>query len=271
MVRSLLLTALSTLLLAGCYVEIDPYAPYGSTPVSEFSTVFLTRTALMPYALGASSIDMLENPEDYLSPSSRAATRAVPIETTSTYLFDSDSCSFGGYTATEAYGDTETYSDGMTWVELGLTATATQCGTSSWLGLSTLNSRLVYEVRGWYDDAFMEIVSLDARLNGYLRLSNSFQSVKLSGLDVRIEELDATDFRLLADASLYLDDARYSGSARLDTLEGVHFYRGATFPHAGRVRISSGYDWVELRFLSDGVSRRDSDGYYTYLPWWEFS
>lgn len=270
MIRLLLTSALSAVLLTGCYVEVDPYGPYSPTPVSEYSSVFLVRTALMPYALGANSIDMLEYPEDYLTPSSHSA-HAGPIATTSTYLFDSDTCSFGGYTATEAYGDTDTYSSGMTWVELDLTATATQCGTSSWLGLSTLNSRLVYDVRGWYDDAALDIVSLDARLNGYLRLTSHFQSVKLSGLDVRVEEIDATDFRLLADAGLYLDDGFYRGGASLDTLESVHWYRGATFPHAGRVRIESGYDWVELRFFSDGVSRRDSSGYYTYLPWWEFS
>lgn len=270
MFRSLLTTLATTLLLTGCYVEIEPY-PYSPASVTDFSSTFLTRTALMPYALGANSIDMLANPDDYLTPSARAMTRAVPIETTATYLFDSDSCSGGGHTSTEAFGDTETYASGMTWVELALTATATQCGTSSWLGLTTLNSRLVYDVRGWYDEVLDEIVSLDASLNGYLRLNSAHQSVKLSGLDVRVEELDAVDFRVLADAGLWLDDGRYYGSASLRTLEGVHWYQGASFPHAGRVRIDSGYQWVELRFFSDGVSRRDSDGYYTYLPWWEFN
>lgn len=269
MLRSLFTTALTALVLTGCYVEVEPYPSYSPASVTEFSSTFLTRTALMPFALGANSIDMLANPDSYLTPAAHA--RAVPIETTSTYLFDSDSCSFGGSTSTEAFGDTESYAGGMTWVELDLSATATQCGTSSWLGLSTLNSRLVYDVRGWYDDVLAEIVSLDATLDGYLRLSSSQQSVKLSALDVRVEELDSSDFRVLADAGLWLDDGRYYGNARLRTLESVHWYRGDSYPHAGRVRIESGYQWVELRFLSDGVSRRDSDGYYTYLPWWEFN
>lgn len=272
MLRSTLMTILTALVLTGCYVEVEEYPSYGyNTDVTDFSSTFIIRTALMPYALGANSIEMVADPDAFLTPSSRSLSRAVPIETTSTYLFDSGACDFGGSTAVEAYGETETYADAMTWVELNLTATATQCDTTSWLGLSTLNSRLVYDVSGWYDEALAEIASLEGQLNGYLRLQSSHQSVKLSALDVRIEELSATDFRVNANAGLWLDDGWDYGSASLRTLESVHWYQGDTFPHAGRVRIESGYHWVEVRFFADGVSRRDSDGYYTYLPWWEFS
>lgn len=266
----LALAALATLALSGCYVEYSEHLPDQGASVEDFRTLFLARTALTPYALGAVSIDMLANPDAFLTPSSRDATRSHdPIETTSTYLFENGTCPGGGRTSVEAQGTTETYDDAMTWVELALTARAFECGTTSWLGSGTLNSRLDYDVQGWYDEAFNEIDSLDARLSGYLRLDAGHKSVKLSGLDVRARELSSTDFRLLADAGLWLDDGWNATHASLTTLEGVHWYAGDNHPHAGRVRIGGYTNWVELSFSDSGVSRRDSDGYRDYIAWWE--
>lgn len=264
-----------TTVLAGCHdyvtatheheADYDTEVTYS---VDRFETEFLVRNALVPYALMATGIDMVADPDAFLAPRSRLLQRHhVPIETTSTYLFDSGPCEFGGNTAIEATGTTETYDDAMTFVSMDVNASANDCKTRNWQGYVTLNSQLEFDVTGWYDDRLDEIASLDGSMGGSLRLKGDRTDVKFANIDSQIIELSATDFRIQAQSSLWLDDGWLAKSASLTTPQGVHWYQGDRYPHAGRVRIAGYKGWVELTFSETGVSRNDSRGNRQYWSW----
>lgn len=277
--RLLSASAALVTVLSGCHVEVtDAYeheADYDTEvteSLADFSTTFLTRTALVPFTLASVSIDMVADPEAFLTPTQRSllARYHDPVETTSTYLFESGPCEYGGSTRIEATGETETYSDAMTFVTMDVLTTADHCGTTSWLGDITLDSRLDFDVTGWYDDAFGRIESLEGHMDGRLRMRGDYKDVNFSGIDADIVELTSTDFRIDAFASLWLDDGWTERSASLETERGVHWYQHADHPHDGRVRIEGYRGWVMLTFTESGVHRYDSDGYREYRSWGSF-
>lgn len=277
--RALITAGAMTLILSGCHINVTDvpeheagYDTEVTDSVADFSTTFLTRTALVPYALSAVSIKMVADPEAFLTPTQRSLSSRThdPVETTSTYLFESGPCTYGGSTSIEATGETETYSDAMTFVTMDVLTTAEHCDTTSWLGEITLDSRLEFDVTGWYDDALGQIASLEGQMDGRLRMRGDYKDVNFSGIDADIVELTATDFRIDALASLWLDDGWTERSASLETERGVHWYQNATHPHAGRVRIDGYRGWATLTFTENGVHRYDSDGYREYRSWSSF-
>lgn len=268
------LAAVSTV-LAGCHdlvtttheheADYDTEVTYS---IDRFGTEFLVRNALVPYALMATGIDMVADPDAFLTPRSRLLQRHhAPIETTSTYLFDSGLCEFGGSTAIEASGTTETYDDAMTFVSMDVNASANACKTQNWQGYVTLDSQLEFDVTGWYDDRLNEIASLEGSMTGSARLKGDRTDVKFGNIDSRIIELSATDFRIQTQSSLWLNDGWLAKSASLTTPQGVHWYQGDRYPHAGKVRIVGYKGWVELTFSANGVSRNDSRGNRQYWSW----
>lgn len=273
--RTVALSLLGVAALSGCHVTVTETPGHGTdhpsagTPsVAHFDTGFLVRHALVPYALTAGAIDMIADPEGFLSPRSRTQTRHhLPVETTSTYLFASGPCDFGGATRLEAQGETETYTDAMTFVSMDVIARADECELWSREGYVTLNGRLDYRVSGWHDDLADQIASLDGRMTGYLRLNRDLGDVNYSGMVADIIELSATDFHIDASAGLWLDDGWQAGNATLDTSRGVHWARGDRFPHAGTVKLTGVRGWVELRFSDSGVRRDDSLGNRQYWTW----
>lgn len=269
-VRSISMAALFVAVLSGCHESVTySYEHEDATQsIADFETEFLVHTALTPYALTATSIDMIANPDAFLTPRSRSLTRHhVPVETTSTYLLDSGPCDFGGETRLEATGETETYEDSTTFISMDAIASADACQTQNWQGYVTLDSRLEFDVMGWYDDLAGKIMSLEGVMTGHIRLTGDRTDVKFSHVDSDIIELSATDFRIHTDASVWMDDGWLAKSASLSTPQGVHWYQGDSFPHAGKVRLSGHRDWVELSFSSSGVSRNDSRGNRQYWSW----
>lgn len=266
------LGALLVTILTGCHVSVTD-SPGGhetdiAHSVARFDTEFLVRHALVPYALAATSIDMVADPDAFLTPRSRTRARDhAPIESTSTYLFDSGPCDYGGTTSLEATGETETYADAMTFVTLDVSASADRCETLNWQGYVTLNSHLEFDVTGWYDDHYREIASLEGRMSGRLRITGARMDVNYTNIDSHIVELSPTDFRIQTNASLWLDDGWLTKNATLSTPRGVHWYQGDRFPHAGRVRLQGHRGWVELTFSDSGVSRDDSRGNRQYWSW----
>ncbi len=276
--HSLTVGVAMTLALSGCYVEVtdvpEHEADYDTEvthSVADYSTQFLVRTALVPFSLSATSIEMIADPDAFLTPTTRSLARHHdPVETTSTYLFQSGPCEYGGSTGIEATGETETYADDMTFVTMDVIASAEHCGTTNWLGNITLDSRLVFDVIGWYDDAFHEIASLEGRMEGRLRMKGDYKDVNFSGIQADIVELSATDFRIDAEAALWLDDGWVERSASLETERGVHWYQNDWHPHDGKVTIEGYRGWVTLTFTESGVNRYDSDGYREYFSWSSF-
>ena len=263
------------LLLTGCHVSVtdvhEHEAGYDTevTPtLARYDTEFLVRSALVPYALSATSIEMIADPEAFLTPSARMASRShIPVETTSTYLFDSGACDFGGYTSIDAYGETETYSDSMTFITMDVTAEAVDCDTRNWQGYVTLNSRLDFDVMGWYDDYDDRIESLEGSMTGRLRMRAERSDLNYTNISSEIIELNSTDFRIEARASVWLDDGWRTNSASLTTTRGVHWYQNDTRPHAGKVRLTAYRGWVDLEFSDYGVTRTDSNGYRDSISW----
>lgn len=276
--RTVFASLAMSLALSGCYVDVTEvpeheadYDTEVTDSVADYSTSFLTRTALVPYALTGVSIEMVADPDAFLTPSSRGLARShLPVESTETYLFEDGPCDFGGNTGIEANGTTDTYSDGMTFVTMAVTATATACGTRNWLGDITLDSQLDYDVNGWYDDVLHRIDSLEGHLTGHVRMRGDYKDINIAGLRGDILELSSTDFRIDTEASLWLDDGWVDRNADLVTDRSVHWYRGDRYPHAGRVRIEGFRGWVLLTFSDGGVSRTDSDGYREYRSWASF-
>jgi hypothetical protein len=271
------LAALATaaLVLSGCHFTVTDvheqeagYDTEVTSSLARYDTSFLVRSALVPFALSATGINMIADPDSYLTPSARMAARShVPVETTSTYLFDSGACDFGGQTSIDAYGETETYDDSMTFVTMDVTARAIDCDTRNWQGYVTLNSRLDFDAIGWYDDYYDRIESLDSKMTGRLRMQAENSDLNYTNINSEMVELTSTDFRIEATASVWLDDGWRTNSASLSTTRGVHWYLNATQPHAGKVRLTAYRGWVDLEFSEYGVSRIDSNGYRDSIAW----
>jgi hypothetical protein len=267
--------AIAAMLLSGCHVSVtdvqEHEAGYDTevTPsLARYDTEFLIRSALVPFALSATSIDMVGDPAAFLTPSARLAGRShIPVETTSTYLFESGACDFGGYTNIDAYGETDTYADSMTFVTLDVTAQAVDCDTRNWQGYVTLNSRLDFDVMGWYDDNLNRIKSLEGSMTGRLRMRAERSDLNYTNINSQIIELNSTDFRIESSASIWLDDGWRTHSASLATQRGVHWYQNDTRPHAGKVRLTAYRGWVDLEFSNYGVTRTDSNGYRDSISW----
>lgn len=269
------MATIAGLVLTGCHPSVtavpEHEAGYDTevTPtLARYDTEFLVRSALVPYTLSATSIEMITDPDAFLAPPARMANRShTPVETTSTYLFDSGACDFGGYTSTDAYGETETYADSMTFITLDVTAEAVDCDTRNWQGYVTLNSRLDFDVMGWYDDHDDRIDSLEGSMTGRLRMRAERSDLNYTNINTGIVELTSTDFRIEAKASLWLDDGWRTNSASLTTTRGVHWYQNDTRPHAGKVRLTAYRGWVDLEFSEYGVTRTDSNGYRDSISW----
>jgi hypothetical protein len=271
-IQQTLLGLAASALLAGCYVEVGPDHPDDiSDPppsVSRYSTEFLTRAALLAPSLAAESIEMVADPQGFLQPRQRSQSRSLdPIETTWTELFDTAPCRYSGTTTLDATGETETYADDMIWVRISAGVLADRCRTDTWLGVATIDSRLNYDVTGWYDEFRRAITSLDGELTGRFRITGSHRDISLSQIDSRIVELSSRTFDIRTRADLWLDNGWLSRNASLSTPSAVHWYRGDAFPYRGRMRISDRNGWVELTFSDSGVSRDDSRGYREYLSW----
>lgn len=271
-IKQALIGLTAAALLAGCYVEVGPdHSGHVSDPpqnVSRYSTEFLTRAALIVPSLNTQSIEMVVDPVGFLQPRQRNQARYHdPIETTWTELFDTAPCRYSGSTTLDGNAKTETYADGMTWVRMSALVRADRCRTDSWMGVATIESRLDYQVVGWYDEHRRAITSLDGDLTGRFRITGSQRDISYSQIDSRIVELSSRTFDIRTRADLWLDNGWLSRNATLTTPQAVNWYRGDAFPYRGRIRISDRSGWVELTFSDSGVSRNDSRGYREYLSW----
>ncbi|EAR08513.1 hypothetical protein [Reinekea blandensis] len=264
----------TTLVLSGCYVDISHELEAGGdtdshtyAELDDYSTRFLVDAAIVPVALSTESGGMVSDPDQYTTPQNRIATRAVIIETTYAYLFEDRACDLGGVTETEAQADTTSYSDGYTYVDLWLNASAYQCETVSQGTVHRINSDLSYDVTGWYDDWGHQISSLDADLNGWVNVHFNGRFIEHKNLTMQTYSVNGDDLASRGSSRIELDDGYRAMTAYFQTETDVHLRLGETLPHAGTVEFRNSRGWVELTFESDGVWRRDSLGRDRFIYW----
>ena len=111
------------------------------------------------------------------------------------------------------------------------------------------------------------IESLEGSMTGRLRMRAERSDLNYTNINTEIIELNSTDFRIEAKASVWLDDGWRTNSASLTTTRGVHWYQNDTRPHAGKVRLTAYRGWVDLEFSDYGVTRTDSNGYRDSISW----
>jgi hypothetical protein len=253
-------------------VEVGPYpsAYYDTevnytTDITDFNTDYLVLVALTPLALGMEAPEMIADPDTYTAP--RNVQRAIVTDTSYSYLYDNWSCDGSGYTQIEAEADTTSYSDGFTYVDIIMRSESHNCTGWSNGTAYTINSNLLYDVYGWYDDWENTIDSVNGSLTGDLISSFSNSAIEYNSLNISAEDISASDFSLTVSADLALDYDWDFETPSLETNQAVHWYRFDSHPHQGSMTIVNGYHWVTLTFDSYGVWREDSAYHSSYFSW----
>ncbi len=262
--------------LSGCYVEVSqPHVAYTDTEVNyyyditDMYTKLLVDAALVPIALGMKSPNMIIDPDAYTEPRTRDLSRALVVETSYTYLFENRNCSNGGYTQIDAQADTAAYNDGFKYVDIQLSSDSYNCTVLNQGVYHTINSRLNYDVYGWYDQWKHKISSVDGRLEGDVRVEYSNQLIDHVNIVLDINNLSSTDFLIQASSSLALDSGLDYEVANYSTSKLVHWIQNSSHPHQGKIMLRDGYDWVTLTFESGGLWREDSAYHRSYWTWSE--
>lgn len=272
-----LITIMTTLALTGCYVDVyqehDAYDADNDTDVyypsqlTDFTSQFLSDAALIPFGLTMAAPHMVEDPDAYTTPRARNLSRALITDTTYAYLWDSNHCADGGYNETRTEADTTTYSDGYTLVELTMEAEAVHCQVRNNGILHTVDSNVLYQVTGWYDDWEYRLSSIDSTLTGDAEIAYQLINIQHRNMNNHIYSATGNDFYLTADSAVVLDDGFSRINADFETLTTVHYYPGAAHPHQGSVRFSYANQWTDLVFSFDGFWRTDDDGWQRFYSW----
>lgn len=268
--------ALLSTVLSGCYVEVvheheaDDNRDVTYASVSDFRTRFLIDNVLMPYALAAETPYMLSFPEEYTSPRARSLVANADItDTTYSFLRQDVDCDLGGYTEIDAEAETTTYSNGYTYVDLFMRSDSKSCQVMQKATETTINSQLSFDVTGYYDDWRNSVHSLNATVDGSLRLANSKGQANFTGLFLQVRESTSTSFLVNGRANVWLDDRYVATGTTLTTTRDIQWTLGATTPRGGSIKLTDGLDWVEFHFDSQGAWRKQRNGYDSYWTWQE--
>lgn len=261
---STITTALSAVLLSGCYVEVTPssYVTIGyENSINDFKTETLITAALAPFELTANSVDMLVNPLAY--------PMTLPEFNPSPYavIYANQTCPDGGYARTQADALTTDYDDGFTYIDMQLSSQAFYCKSLTERDSYEINGEFDYDLYGWFDRWSGRLSSITATFSSNFQLTKNTDWFAYTQVNATLTELTSDDFSLTSAASLHLDDGISLASANLITEQIVHWYAYDKHPHQGQIILENGFHWVRFSFTNHGVWREDSDGYRIYWRW----